>query len=70
MTKPNKPRRVQSSIMMPPHILEAMEKLAEIEQRSLSQQVTLACTEHLKHLMPATSSAAGIMSDYPGKTGS
>jgi hypothetical protein len=39
--------------MMPPHILEAMEKLAEIEQRSLSQQVTLACTEHLKRQRPS-----------------
>jgi hypothetical protein len=53
MPKKNKLKRIQSSIMMPPHVLEAMEKLAEIEQRSLSQQVTLACTEHLNRQRPS-----------------
>jgi hypothetical protein len=51
--KKNKLSRIQRSIMMPPHIVEAMENLAGIEQGSLSQQVTLASTQHLNRQRPS-----------------
>jgi hypothetical protein len=52
-TKKNKLSRIQLSFMMPPHIIEAMENPAEIEQRSLSQQVTLSSTQHLNRQRPS-----------------
>ena len=45
--------RFQRRIMMPPRIVEAMENLAGIEQGSLSQQVTLAYTQHLNRQRPS-----------------
>ena len=45
--------RFQRRIMMPPRIVEAMENLAGIEQGSLSQQVTLASTQHLNRQRPS-----------------